>query len=1754
MEKDLLQSLLAEFYAQFEGNDSNEKSLLKEGIPILANSLQFQSASDALSEKLSIQSSDLFFRNRVADPKEIQLEKVVEESEKLKEKTPKTKVFVREVPIRTSQIKSSIPAWAIGAKVEKTIGPITRIDGREVFLDVFRVEKLIALRKQGSNEPFIFFKASFSKPKIQLVNAPPVEVQDSYKVLAGTVWVQVKLFDSSVPATRYFGLKVKSGQIDLTAKPIAQGANLVLASNAQITVNLALDSPEVKAAKSNKNYGDDAAAMSLQCPDQLNFRFNGSGTGQIRGASNAEWEVYNEKGSFQFSNQQPFLNQQLNRFCIPYNYSKAEFEPSKFQGKYFSLEGKPSIKSSSWAIPAAEIDLNAPLEVAGVGGMLQIWNEGMKASWQGIKGGSLPLNESLFLVEDGRIAISALDTGTPGIYQDFDHWKDSLNPYGTTINLKFSGQNLFLYNCLATGIELIASQADTSINVDRPKQVNGHAVSVKTKKSLVLLGGGELQNLIYLLDDNILWDNKLSFDKVPKFKSLALALENALFTVSPVNGAMIFGKCNPTWDKIVESQTFLVFGMLAYLPTLPDPYLANLGVLGRFVGKQSGELSSIRSWLICRIAQKPIPSKDDKVTVSFHFGDQNPNQASNMSMTGDVAAESSVNRIKSASKSSVSRDVPNYEAAYNQAVNGLGSDYFTLLDVSSNANQLGVSFGSSLSRESPRRTTGAVTHLSESEAVVSSQNEEVIKVEGMEVKVPGYMARVFLLPQVAWEPVQNLTPPPPPGQAGPMDPPAMFNYYPNDGGPSRILNTNPIHVTLAPIPLTSFVLEKYKELKTKVIAQFTLPFGLKAVAQLSQESPYDKVSPKLENIRPNFPNELQGGIQLRALGGDAGKKIPNKVGMDDFPMFAGFTFQLNNILNILGQNTGASTLGDHVTKIFNGEFSTINGDPKGVPVMSIDFSGYGASTFSNWLSPSAAIASTSQARFDIMLGRTGHEVIQVKSLVYPWGIRVVRTITLFRTSSGYVYRTDSGWQPETDGRFDFTYSFVRGASSVEVEPYKIHPGTLRGLYNIRNIREDASIGEFDRTDFVQKNQKYIDILGVEQTWTDTTPKEIKIICAPVFFDADVELENLVQGHKNNRTPAKKILGYVQLSPTGFTLSSQRFKELLDTQGGIIGGDIDCVMDINKSGQLMRISRFDFSHAVGLNSNETVFVAAARGSVILPKTGSWTTVKHQVETGEVSPLPAHIPVPLIRIGEWNQATIVKQADVNSNLVRLADPTEILRTPTSKTINYGLLQTTSTQKALVLTPSFAKANSKLMSKTPLLYADAYRLMSGNGIFPNIGNAIDDYGSAVALISGLKEGQAGSNSIFKENQTLVDGGVKVLELLAIVAKKDGESIVESGFKLIADQGNSLAEKALAFDMPPWEVVLVEMESLKIYIDYKTQKSKGQGNYVDSKLNFDINSFANDAAATWKNRLNNIAMVVDLGSFDRLMTIKGNFDSKKGSESSYKGGPDSSFPSIGYPSPEIEFSDALQPVIDLLQMLMSLSQGKYADVMKKGLQIAMSNAGEIWEYKFEASKEIPLVRFPPEENLYNNPTTPLKLEAGLELGVYFNAALKVTDDPTQLLPTAGAYIQFNGGLEVMCATVGGATIFAVGEVVLKVACDTKIGPSLLMRFGFGASIAVGLPVVGNVSVTYIVGCEMYADMTVISLTAYMLFKGRASLVGGLVSVTIYIEASGTITRLIAEDRTECTASVTFGLEISICFIINIDFEESWQESRQIA
>ena len=108
------------------------------------------------------------------------------------------------------------------------------------------------------------------------------------------------------------------------------------------------------------------------------------------------------------------------------------------------------------------------------------------------------------------------------------------------------------------------------------------------------------------------------------------------------------------------------------------------------------------------------------------------------------------------------------------------------------------------------------------------------QVHGMEVVSRGMNVRAFTVPQISWEPVINLTPPAPitapPSPFNPTpptikDPPFGPNYYPDDGGPTRILNNSADHVALAPIPLTDFLVENFADKKNfAALSLFTLPF------------------------------------------------------------------------------------------------------------------------------------------------------------------------------------------------------------------------------------------------------------------------------------------------------------------------------------------------------------------------------------------------------------------------------------------------------------------------------------------------------------------------------------------------------------------------------------------------------------------------------------------------------------------------------------------------------------------------------------------------------------------------------------------------------------------------------------------------------------------------------------------------------------------------------------------------------------------
>lgn len=1779
----------------------------------LSEALVEEGPSNQQRQPFIYERSDIFSEEVIGEAHKERIRAVVNNQVNLAE--PKYKVYRREVPVREPLLHSSVAGWATGSKVDHSVGPFVNEDGRQFWYDFFKIETMAALYMQGKSDPVLLFGISRQVPVSRTV--PEILLpQRVYSLTKGSIWINSRILAEDAPAGAYTGLTLKGGRITISTVPHLINNKLTVPAGATIKVGLELEQPDPEPASENSPYGKDARNMQIQLPEALEFQFTAASR-DVLSAGRAFWNIYRQRIRFSpITSQKPKYDVRVQRIILPTETSEQKIVIGNNESDFHSVQKEADIIASGWALPVAFINIAEPTPAAGIGELFVEGDKGLTSNWAGLKGGRFSLSRPVILAGPGQILIAGLPAGNAHASQELKLWNNGENGTGSSVTLNFSGNVPFFYLSNSNGNELLMTFCNASFKADRPVKVDGKPPLVRTLNSLLMIAAGPSFRLIYLYDDNLIHDDVQLSNQDPFIpKQMAFALTNALFKVTQPNGCLLFGSLDEAFGTVDKGFLFLTFGLLAYVPTLPDPYAANLGIMQRQIrGSVGGAVvtdavgaagQQVSGYLVCRVAWAVPPgegSVNPVVVVSFHFAPLN-NQFGGISLEFPEAEEPaepepatppdtvvspvfqpagrgfltetdvSVSRFETLNLSSIhTRSLHNITAAgtthttsgtpssappgsssgatHDRPLSDYGPlwdkesfrykrDLFALLDVSTNADLFGISFDLLVRRDFRiSHTTDSVTG-----EVISSFFP--VQVEGMDVVSTGANVKAFTVPLISWEPVFNLTLPQNPMSG---DPPAGFNYYPDDGGPAHILNNSFEKVVLAPLPVTGFLVNKREtDSNFNAYSFFTLPFGMKAVALLKQQYVFQNVprdGGDLNKLDVHFADDMKAGLQLRM---DAG--IPLREG--DSKMFMGSTVQINNILNLAGNPTGSGTLGGSVSSIFNREFFNDTNYPfelfkqRGVPVTRMDLSGYGASMFSNWMNTNAAIAETSQAKFDVMVGRCSHEIIQVKSIMYPWAIKVVRTITLFRVGSGYVYRYDSGWRAESDGKFDFRYFIYEpnpnfpGGPPENPEPQlraverfaelDIHPGIIKALYNVSNIVETSEVEPFTaNVEFKQSaDQNGLEIL---------TPANYDIELQPVFFDADIEIDGVVSGMVSKPTSdgqkevvaSKKILGFVQLSPRGFPLNKPALG-LLVTRQGTIGGPVDCEVDVAESSQKMRLCYFDFNNSFNDDGTDPAFCVAGRGNVLLPKDGSWTLVRHERANGDVSPVPENLNVPVIRKGKIvkNGSTVKVDTPVASVLTRIAEPIELLRQPAANTINYGFLQNTDTQKALFLTPSFKRNVKKLLSKTPPLFVDAFRIVNSKAIFPNIGEAENFLADTVGEAILMKK----NGSIPFAVSDLQDLGQDVFELMDI--QDTLNNVKEQGLKL-------LHNPETFFDLPS-EFVLIDLGdgNFRIYIEYD-RKDKNGNVEVPGSLDFDIDS----VASSWKSKMNNIGLVIDLAGISRLMTIRGNWDSGNGKETTY-------------PKPDLTFSPELQPLIDLLEILQSLQDGNYGEAVQNGLKLAMSNKAGTWEYKFEASKEIPVLRFPVPDFIYNDPNTPFKLEAGLRLGAYFNAALKVTTDANELLPSAGGFLGFYARLSVMCVSISAATIYAIGQANVDIAADTKLGPSLRMKFGFGAQIVVGLPVAGNVSVLYVVGAEIFIASGTIEVSAFLLFEGHAEILGGIVSITIRIEAKGTYSKIAlggGESRTDLRCQVTFGLDISIAFIINISFTESWQEQRRIA
>jgi hypothetical protein len=700
---------------------------------------------------------------------------------------------------------------------------------------------------------------------------------------------------------------------------------------------------------------------------------------------------------------------------------------------------------------------------------------------------------------------------------------------------------------------------------------------------------------------------------------LAFSIANAVFRTTQARSLILVASFDGVESK--AGGLALGFGLQYLLPILPDPYAANFDVAVRQL-RDTGTVGALNAIVLWNPASAPV------LTYTLP-----PNAASAM-----LGAQSNL--------------APQALVVSSEASRGGGA--VILLDLSTNVDQFGVAWQSrSFSKE-------------------ASPNS--LAVESMFLETPSNSVFVLTVPAVLWEPVYTEPAPSPPYPIGYPSPIS----FPDSGGPTAIRVDSANLVRIAPAPALDSLVDNFttSPMPSAAIARLTLPFGMEAVANLSK--PTDPASPgaNVSYNRPKFTAEsVMGGYQISLNAVDPA--------FPDSPAFQGFTIQLENALfNGVPAVPPTSVLGPDVDGIFN-PYLGPGGTRSLVPVTRLDLSGYGESLFSNWRNETNDLVAVSKARFDVLVGRTSVEVVQVRSILYPYGVRVVRTITIDRKNTGVVTRHDSGWQAASDGE----YAFPAGTLTV-------HAGVVKKIVNVVNIRDT---GQFQ------------DAGGVQ--------------VAGVYFDGDLVIDGVTKGAGADGVPARNQIGYVQLTPesSGGPLTPLQYQDLIH-KAGPLGGGIDCVLNVAASGLPMKLGRVGVGVTQGMAGPE--FVMTAWGSPQFPYGGQWSFLKQTGPGTAPELVDKDLGVPLIRAGA------VPLPPPATSPYRFADP-EDLSVPTTPASDYGIVHATGTQRVFFPRPKIeATAPDRITSTVAPTLADPYSLANSVGLFPRTDAAIPFPNASYAL----------------------------------------------------------------------------------------------------------------------------------------------------------------------------------------------------------------------------------------------------------------------------------------------------------------------------------------------------------------------------------------------------------------------------------------
>ena len=1172
-----------------------------------------------------------------------------------------TRVARRTLPFFSSAEPDSLAGWAAGRKVERTLGPFVDRDGRLVWFDIFAIVRQVSLVRAPASAPFLTLP----------LRGFALGSATSYELPAGSVWILSRALSAAAPAGAYSGVRIKKGRLRLSSAPTLAGLTLTMPNGVRVTLELELDPPASAAPAASP--GQDAHASRVKVPDTATFVFTAAG-GALHAAGDASLKVFGAAFALRRTSAAATYEASLNRVLLPFDNEPVDLAIASSQSPLFEVQGSAKVTLSAWALPVAVGEPSQLGHAAGAGALVIGTDAGLDSTWRGLAtnpGSPVALGPAFVLAETDRVVIVAADAKGAAATHSLRLWEIA-NPGHAELRLSFEKVRL-RFESLAGQLDAVLVTCALEAAVDRPVAVSGRRFTLRATNATA-----------------VLWDDvnaSHSLVLAPLSPPLgadvtALALRNALLTVSTPAFLIFYGTFSGA-DQIESGICVLFFRLLHFLFTLPDPYVTNQLMPGRFAGRSPATVNAPAAALVTSTVAWANPNAPQLDFALLLPGGQqpqamlaNPAQLGATARTHDVAFHSVAANVSGANLDTAHFPNPaqaldedrqarqQLRAIFERAA-GQTRESIALLDVSTNVDQFGVAWG---------------LRLRDAEGVPGVP----LQIKDLDAVSPGQNTRLFLLPQFQWEPVRNVP-----------NPEILF-FFPDrlvsgDDGSATLFGSNTVRlVPIRPDRVLENLVDEFNDPKRSqpVGARFTLPFGIEAAARLTAKPEGDADRwQTFELVRPKSATaQFVGGYQLAVT---AHSLITGPTEMS--PSLPGAAWQTRNAVDpTTGAPTGFSVLrGDIVNEgveaFFNAEMKP--GSPNArVPVVRVDFAGYGASTFSKWFNPNA-VASVSQVRFDVFVGRTAYEVVQVASVLYPFAAPVVRTITFERRKNALVFRADSGWVATGPGiyRYPPNDPAILPAPPPEWTPIETHPGVVGGAFNVRRIRETGRVVER--------------VIGTET-----------IELLEVRFDADIKIEGVVTGQipGTDLVPSIDQIGYVQRSPKGHPLVPQHLAAIMADEGAM-GGPVNCEIEIGDSGQIVHVVRVDVDASQPLPSGVPEFAAAARGSLALPEDGAaWSMARRLTSADEFEPVDRISGTPVIRQGRASNLATA------SPFYRIADPRDLLRESTPD-LEFGLLQTSDGHQFLLPRPRIQQGATSITTTERSLLADAYARSTSAGLFP-------------------------------------------------------------------------------------------------------------------------------------------------------------------------------------------------------------------------------------------------------------------------------------------------------------------------------------------------------------------------------------------------------------------------------------------------------